>query len=93
MMKYKCSWSAENMIQIGRFEPSSKTCSRCHSIKPNLKLSDRIYECEHCGKVIDRYINAAINIKQFGLKPYMEVVGTTTTISVLLSRALPKQVT
>ena len=80
MMRYKCSWSAKNMIQIGKFEPSSKTCSTCHSIKSDLKLSDRMYECDHCGTVIDRDLNAAINIKQFGLKPYLEVVGTTTTV-------------
>lgn len=43
--------------------PSSKRCSRCGSIKKNLKLSDRIYVCGTCGLVIDRDYNASINIR------------------------------
>lgn len=48
-----------------RLLPSSKTCSRCGHIKSDLKLSDRIYICDKCGNVIDRDINAAINLKQY----------------------------
>lgn len=53
-------------IQIGVvnwFYPSSKKCSRCGSIKRDLKLSDRIYVCNNCGLVIDRDYNASLNIR------------------------------
>lgn len=55
------------VYKIGRFFPSSKTCSRCGKIKKDLKLSDRVYKCD-CGFEIDRDLNAAINIKNEFLK-------------------------
>ena len=48
---------------VDRFFPSSKRCSRCGDIKVNLSLTERIYKCEECGLIIDRDINAAINLK------------------------------
>lgn len=45
--------------------PSSKRCSKCGHVKSELKLSDRIYKCNECGNVIDRDLNAAINLKQY----------------------------
>lgn len=67
ILKYKCSWYGKNLIIISRFAPTSKTCSNCKHIKDDLSLADRIYSCSNCGHVIDRDINAAINIKNFGL--------------------------
>lgn len=55
------------VYKIGRFFPSSKTCSRCGKIKKDLKLSDRVYKCD-CGFEIDRDLNAAVNIKNEFLK-------------------------
>lgn len=46
-----------------KFFPSSKMCSQCNHIKHNLKLKDRIYKCEYCGAMIDRDLNASINLK------------------------------
>ena len=63
--RYKAEFYGEVFRQIGRFKPSSKTCSNCGSIKKDLKLSDRIYVCSNCGLVIDRDFNAAINIRDF----------------------------
>ena len=63
--KYKAEFINEEFKKIERFRPSSKVCSRCGNIKKNLLLSDRVYVCESCGFVIDRYLNAAINIKNF----------------------------
>ena len=68
MIEYKAEWYGVNVLRIGRFSPSSKTCE-CGKINKNLKLSDRIWECE-CGKVIERDLNAARNIKKFALKDY-----------------------
>lgn len=67
-MKYKCEWYGKNLITIGRFEPSSKTCSCCQAINETLTLADREWTCASCGISHDRDTNAAINIKQFGLK-------------------------
>ena len=55
--------------KVDRWYPSSKTCSRCGSIKP-MPLSIRTYECSSCGLVLDRDLNAAINIRDntFGTK-------------------------
>lgn len=56
----------QNNIEVrlsNRFYASSKTCSQCGCIKKDLKLSDRIYKCPHCGAVINRDLNAAINLR------------------------------
>ena len=47
---------------VDRFYPSSKTCSNCGSYKKNLKLSQRVYHCDHCQEEIDRDFNASLNI-------------------------------
>ena len=47
---------------VDRFYPSSKTCSNCGSYKRDLKLSQRVYSCNHCQEKIDRDLNAALNI-------------------------------
>ena len=68
-LKYKAEWEGKNIVFIGRFEPSSKTCNKCGYVKHDLKLSDREWVCPICGKHHDRDINAAINIKMFALNP------------------------
>ena len=45
-----------------RFYPSSRICSNCGSYKQDLKLSQRVYHCDHCKVQIDRDFNASINI-------------------------------
>ena len=47
---------------VDRFYPSSKTCSNCGNYKKDLKLSQRVYHCNHCQEKIDRDLNAALNI-------------------------------
>ena len=64
-MKYKCEWNGIPFYQVDRFYPSSKTCSCCGCIKSDLKLSDRTYVCKECGTVIDRDLNAAINLQWY----------------------------
>ena len=64
-MKYKCEWLGIAFVQVDRFYPSSKTCSCCGNIKKDLKLSDRTYICQECGLVIDRDLNASINLANY----------------------------
>lgn len=55
------------VVNINRFAPSSKTCSSCGTIKTDLTLKDREWTCSACSSHHDRDINAAINIRQFGI--------------------------
>lgn len=50
--------------QVNRWYSSSKICSCCGFKKVDLSLSDRVYECSNCGSVIDRDLNASINLLQ-----------------------------
>lgn len=67
MLNYKCEWYGKQLIKIGRFEPTSKTCSSCGWYKKDLTLKDRTFICEDCGVVIDRDYNAALNIHSVGV--------------------------
>ena len=67
-LQYKSDWNGDNIIYIGRFEPSSKTCSVCGYVNNDLKLSDRKWTCPQCGTKHDRDVNAAINIKEMAFK-------------------------
>jgi len=67
MLEYKADWYGSNILRIGQFAPSSKTCS-CGVINKDLKLSDRTWTCKSCGVTHDRDILAANNIKSFALK-------------------------
>jgi putative transposase len=51
---------------IDRWYPSSKTCSCCGHIKPDLTLNDRRWRCSNCNIVVDRDTNAALNIEREG---------------------------
>lgn len=71
MLEYKADWYGKNIIRIGQFAPSSKTCSNCGAINKELQLKDRKWTCSNCSTVLDRDVNAAINIKSFALKNHL----------------------
>ena len=73
ILSYKSDWYGKNLITIGRYEPSSKTCHCCGYKNNDLKLSDRTWVCPVCDSVLDRDINAAINIKKIGLNQSKEI--------------------
>ena len=64
-LEYKAAWYGSTVQVIDRYYPSSQTCSNCGK-RPDTKLtlSDRVYKCGHCHAVIDRDLNAAINIRR-----------------------------
>jgi putative transposase len=66
MLAYKTIWYGSTLVEADRWYPSSKTCSGCGSRKPRLLLSERTYVCERCGLVLDRDLNAAINLARLG---------------------------
>ena len=65
-LEYKCKWSFKYYIKIGRFEPTSKTCSKCGCVQ-EMPLSKRVFDCPDCGISIDRDLNASLNIRNIGI--------------------------
>ncbi len=63
-LKYKADWYQKTVIQVDRWFPSSKTCSKCGEIH-DMKLSDRVMNCD-CGLNINRDLNASRNILAAG---------------------------
>ena len=63
-IEYKSDWHNIPAIIADRYFPSSKLCSCCGMIKKDLKLSDRIYQCD-CGNTIDRDFQASLNLKKY----------------------------
>ena len=62
LLTYKCADRGATLICVDRFYPSSKTCSSCGTVKAKLDRATRIFDCESCGLVMDRDVNAAYNI-------------------------------
>ena len=67
MLDYKLSDQGKQLVKIDKWFPSSKTCSACGAVKDELPLSERTFRCG-CGYVCDRDMNAAINIRNEGLR-------------------------
>ena len=68
MLEYKANWYGRELIFVDRFYPSSKTCNHCGYINKKLKLSDRQWVCPDCGEIIERDYNAALNIRDEGVR-------------------------
>jgi len=68
MLIYKSSWYGRDLVQIDRWFPSSKLCHCCGYKKDDLTLNDRTFKCPKCNVLIDRDYNAAINIRNEGIK-------------------------
>jgi putative transposase len=59
---YKATWYGSRVLLADRWEPSSKTCSGCGWVDDGLTLADRTFHCQSCGLIVDRDLNAAINL-------------------------------
>ena len=68
-LEYKTARTGATLHVIDRWYPSSKTCSACGAVKAKLSLSERVYRCDACGLVMDRDLNAAVNILVAGSAP------------------------
>jgi putative transposase len=62
MLGYKATWHGGRLVIADRWFPSSKTCSACGAVKAKLPLRVRTFECDNCGLVLDRDLNAARNL-------------------------------
>ncbi|MFC7014959.1 RNA-guided endonuclease InsQ/TnpB family protein [Streptomyces viridiviolaceus] len=62
MLEYKAARYGRTLIRIGRFEPTSQVCSQCGFKDGPKPLHVRVWTCGACGAVLDRDINAAVNV-------------------------------
>jgi len=67
-IEHKANENQVSISKIDTYYPSSKTCSRCGSVKESLSLEERIYSCSECSFEEDRGINASINILNEALR-------------------------
>jgi IS605 OrfB family transposase len=65
-VEYKAVWCGSRVIVADRWFASSRTCSGCGAVKAKLLLSERAYACAACGIVLDRDMNAAVNLAEYG---------------------------
>ncbi len=65
-ISYKLQQRSGKLIEIGRFFPSSKTCSCCGYLIDELPLDIREWDCPNCNTDHDRDVNAALNIRNEG---------------------------
>ena len=77
-LEYKLNDRNKQFIKVDKYYPSTKTCSCCGNIVKSIPLSQRTYFCDVCGNTLDRDINAAINIKNEGLRLYNLHLNTIT---------------
>jgi len=61
-LQNKALQNDKKVVLIGRYYPSSKTCSKCSYINNELTLNNRHWQCPNCGSYHDRDKNAALNI-------------------------------
>ena len=68
-LRQKCLWENKRFIQVNTYFPSSQLCSCCgHRNKEMKDLKLREYKCSECGNILDRDINASLNILNEGIK-------------------------
>jgi putative transposase len=71
MLEYKAKWHGATLILAPRSFPSTRLCSRCGHLHGKMPLSQRVFRCEACGLEMDRDLNAALNLKAYGLAHLM----------------------
>lgn len=74
LLEYKLNDRGKYFVKVDKWFPSSQICSGCGAVR-KIELSERTYICPDCGKVIDRDLNAAINIRNEGLRILKELLS------------------
>ena len=73
LLKWKVKKQGKYYYQVNTYYPSSKKCSHCENKTDKTNnLNIRKWQCEECGNINDRDINASINIMFEGLKLYYQ---------------------
>lgn len=68
ILNYKMEDRGKKLVKIDKNYPSSRKCSNCGYVREKLALDERSWICPECGVVLDRDINAAINIRNRGIE-------------------------
>ena len=76
-LSHECKKHDSIIMFADKYFASSKTCFECGAKNDLLKLSDREWVCPHCGAIIDRDYNAALNLRDYFYKVIYNTVGTT----------------
>lgn len=71
-LRYKLRRQGKPLILVDRYFPSTRTCSVCGTVREAAGYKENSWTCPACGAVHSREINAARNIKKYGLKQYRE---------------------
>lgn len=66
----KAAWYGRTLVIVDRFFPSTRRCSACHSKGAKLDVSVREWTCVECGATHDRDTNAAVNLRDEGMRLY-----------------------
>jgi putative transposase len=67
-LAYKSDWYGKILVEVDRWYPSSKRCSKCQHTLDTLRLDERQWRCPRCGTCHDRDVNAARNLLMEGLR-------------------------
>jgi putative transposase len=87
MLKYKAEQEGKIYLEVDRFFPSSHLCSNTLLRVPKMDLSVRMFDCPHCGQRHDRDINAAVNIRNEGLR----ILALGSSVTALGGSVRPKR--
>ena len=87
--QYKSEWNGIRLVQAPVFYASSKFCSSCGYKKEDLKLEDRDWVCPVCGEHHDRDVNAARNLRFYGLWLLDKITVSSTGLACLVDECPP----
>jgi putative transposase len=75
LVEEKAAHHGREFHRIGRFVPTSQTCSQCGVLDGPKPLGVRAWQCAACGAVHDRDVNAARNILAAGRADRLNACG------------------
>jgi putative transposase len=92
-LQYKADWEGKHVLECGRWDASSKTCSKCGHYYKELTLDQRVWTCSKCGEEHHRDVNAGENIKSMAFLRYtrgkeeITSTGNSGVVSVKVAKA------
>ena len=87
-LRYKAPEAGSQLVSVDRFFPSSQLHHGCGGRKADLSLSERSWRCAMCGELVERDLNAALNIRDEAVRlvTASAVVATSGTEKIACGR-------